>query len=1466
MPTHQAPKMRFLMEGSGARIPAQLPEPWPRVLSQGYGLSQNGYGLDKTTDQVPSRFAVFASPASPLEDDAVEAHKVAGIASMSLSFLSIDDGKESRRHFFGHTRPIEVLEGSDDGHWLASVQGATVAGVPVLRLWRTNGRGLDCTTTQPLSALCSVQSVAFDGGSRFLAVAGQDSRERPNLLVFDMSRAKGGAINLIAQQFGPDVTCVRFSPFEELNLVSCGMENIRFWRVKEKHIPGCLVPLGVLGRQTQFTCLGFECRKRGHSFFLGETAAKLRVFVSTSDGRLLQVGYQSRKVLSVHQLHSEAITWICANDVFVVTAGCDHFVRVWPVDFHSFYLHSKHESAVVGIDITADGRKVLCSNADGSIGVLDVRSHQYKDISRSHKAAILQAAVSERFQEVATAASDGSIKVWKIPHWEEVHEFLVDDQPQTLVFHPQSHLLAVSFQSGAVRIFNVETQAQLREVQLGRSPVLALQFIGADELQGEQLVICDASGTVAVFDQAFNLLRSFQCPGSSSKPSLNAEPQRLLWPAGSRSAVLLNLLDGRSVAMISAPEGSKVSTSSFSWHGRYAVLGGENKRIHVFEAEGGSHVFSCAWCSSPACDLLLVEAADGEPCQPWMLLVASVDRLVRTSRLYITSTEVGLEQTFAAHATASQQLLLCRGAGGTARCVSVSSSELACWELSPRMAHFFEQKPPVLEVEELPSATMTLAAEEEAVSFLEKLGAAPEPTMEAPQTLDTVVSNLEEASAMVEALAQEASHTGAADSEAADLSPAEKASAGEQLWSLELAGFHGCSLRTSQSFACDMPLRLCYILGSDVCLEEHASATGPSRKMLSMPRDDEGERWQAIAVEMEGQRLAAVFACSSAKQMRLCSWTTAAWASPETIELTDYGDFAGCFLRLSSQLAITAPVGPGLGREFRVDLWRFSDGRLWASSVLPAEPLDLKVLEGKEFGVLTSDGLTLWRFDDECDADTAAGCEDLDASCARLQFQVAEPPAGWDLPQHGSFVAMATGAGPELEEEDRKQQLAFLVTAGGMLWVHDVDDNVGISLLQVPKATTGVTAVSCSFPLLVLGVAASLHAVKMDLAGAMTTVGEMKLDGHIRSLRLLHEQRGVVATAANTIWYFDVAEGSVVPLQGFHQAPGATHLVCSAWGNFSEGQVLCSSSGAELRLWREEEVLLEVARVRLEEAPCAALHFLPDGLLACALVDGTVLFFDLQMFGLVSRAEVPLQKGCAERCPEKLTAMEVLVNPSDLQLLYGTSKGRILRGKLHGFNKVCRMDVDSAPFSTFVAEDVAAMGGYEKGGVTCSIFALGAEGEIGIWSRDSKRLRSAVRSTWCHLQLQGPPGSVACFVSCTTLAVAAGSKLVMYSCQDGSICHEVETQWPVLGMAVARSSNGPGKALLCAGAEGVAALVIDGQNLRWLEEMALPGGSLQDPSRAAPPRVCASAKGSQHLWVQTEVALSAWKLGMLRGM
>ena len=64
-----------------------------------------------------------------------------------------------------------------------------------------------------------------------------------------------------------DVEAVKFSPFEELRLVSCGQESLRFWRVKENphataHIPGTNVVLHGLARNSHFTSFDFECERR----------------------------------------------------------------------------------------------------------------------------------------------------------------------------------------------------------------------------------------------------------------------------------------------------------------------------------------------------------------------------------------------------------------------------------------------------------------------------------------------------------------------------------------------------------------------------------------------------------------------------------------------------------------------------------------------------------------------------------------------------------------------------------------------------------------------------------------------------------------------------------------------------------------------------------------------------------------------------------------------------------------------------------------------------------------------------------------------------------------------------------------------------------------------------------------------------------------------------------------------------
>ena len=102
--------------------------------------------------------------------------------------------------------------------------------------------------------------------------------------------------------------------------------------------------------------------------------------------------------------------------------------------------------------------------------------------------------------------------------------------------------------------------------------------------------------------------------------------------------------------------------------------------------------------------------------------------------------------------------------------------------------------------------------------------------------------------------------------------------------------------------------------------------------------------------------LAAICVCDAATQL-------SCWQLP-TLARSDVALPAAttCVLTMGS-LVVT------LGDSLAV--WRH--GSLWASAEQPGQALlRLLRLQG-EFVVLSADGLTFWRVDDECDADTGAG-------------------------------------------------------------------------------------------------------------------------------------------------------------------------------------------------------------------------------------------------------------------------------------------------------------------------------------------------------------------------------------------------------------------------------------------------------------------------------------------------------------
>ena len=110
---------------------------------------------------------------------------------------------------------------------------------------------------------------AFSADCSMLATIGTDPQHRHQIVVWDIAQlVHEKAVNiatttkssaLVARQISEfPLQRIRFSPFEEFSLVSCGRENIRFWRIRKGHLPGRPVLLNEYARGYTFQDVAFH--------------------------------------------------------------------------------------------------------------------------------------------------------------------------------------------------------------------------------------------------------------------------------------------------------------------------------------------------------------------------------------------------------------------------------------------------------------------------------------------------------------------------------------------------------------------------------------------------------------------------------------------------------------------------------------------------------------------------------------------------------------------------------------------------------------------------------------------------------------------------------------------------------------------------------------------------------------------------------------------------------------------------------------------------------------------------------------------------------------------------------------------------------------------------------------------------------------------------------------------------------
>jgi hypothetical protein len=148
----------------------------------------------------------------------------------------------------------------------------------------------------------------------------------------------------------------------------------------------------------------------------------------------------------------------------------------------------------------------------------DLKS-SYGTILRAHVGAIMNAAARGiTGEEVATVGCDRTIRIWDVVSGQQKFEFTsTNDQPLCSAFHPLGlHVVACGFESGSLRVFDVDSTTTVIEHKNHNLPIMDLIYAYPRDLL--RLFTASLDGLISVYDAAngYAPLKSIpSCPGVS---------------------------------------------------------------------------------------------------------------------------------------------------------------------------------------------------------------------------------------------------------------------------------------------------------------------------------------------------------------------------------------------------------------------------------------------------------------------------------------------------------------------------------------------------------------------------------------------------------------------------------------------------------------------------------------------------------------------------------------------------------------------------------------------------------------------------------------------------------------------------------------------------------------------------------------------------------------------------------------
>ncbi len=161
------------------------------------------------------------------------------IYSSQAVLIALNLATSDQLCFVGHADTISCLALNDDNSLIASGQSGPFS---LVRLWHF-------ATRRCLSIFRnhdhSLHLLQFSHCGNFLCGVGKDRQSKTLLVIWDIRQVRTtGTVRLVAKAHTDvSITKCLFVRYDSSRLVTCGRENVRFWRLKDDTLRSCAVNL-----------------------------------------------------------------------------------------------------------------------------------------------------------------------------------------------------------------------------------------------------------------------------------------------------------------------------------------------------------------------------------------------------------------------------------------------------------------------------------------------------------------------------------------------------------------------------------------------------------------------------------------------------------------------------------------------------------------------------------------------------------------------------------------------------------------------------------------------------------------------------------------------------------------------------------------------------------------------------------------------------------------------------------------------------------------------------------------------------------------------------------------------------------------------------------------------------------------------------------------------------------------------